>query len=568
MKLADLADAFWSGAATDKRAPSNLEFAIAYDSFVVSLEQPREIWGAIRARGAGPTQRGLQLLALIEQLDDVARTLVALREIVNLVGSEKWFNEVRQSYVEAIHSLTELTHEIAAAIAVHGKRVDPAGLRSVFEKVSTAVAAQPQEYSTALFERTELEQTAKHLIEQVLDLAEMVSELKSGHPHFREPPEARFGPRPKAFDPITEIRNNISFRSTSFRHALRLGFASALASLVASAFHLVRGYWIPMTVVLVLKPSFGGTLQRSVQRITGTVLGAFIAAMLLLFIKDQRLLVAWLAALAFATFSLRNHNYGLFALALTPMIMLMLDLSRPVTVVDSFLRILHTIIGSALALLSGYVFFPMWESRRLPLHIADALNAEAAFLRALGNALRGQKERPISEFRRDAAVAVSNAATAGQRLLTEPPHRRGDVEASAAAINYCRRILHALAAISDYLTRGSVRLEDHLLIRLVDALAQALDSLATSLRKGTEPERLSGLSELCGWLKGALPALSLRQEETPNLTVDNPGKNEAQAWLFYHLENVSNLALAVREVLVRLIQFEPRIRQTRKAIPE
>jgi hypothetical protein len=79
---------------------------------------------------------------------------------------------------------------------------------------------------------------------------------------------------------------------------------------------------------------------------------------------------------------------------------------------------------------------------------------------------------------------------------------------------------------------------------------------------------LSGLSELCGWLKGALPALSLRQEETPNLTVDNPGKNETQAWLFYHLENVSNLTLAVREVLVRLIQFEPRIRQTRKPIPE
>jgi hypothetical protein len=60
--------------------------------------------------------------------------------------------------------------------------------------------------------------------------------------------------------------------------------------------------------------------------------------------------------------------------------MLMLDLAHPVTVTDGFLRILHTIIGSLLALLSGYLFFPMWESRRLPAHIAEALRAEAAFL--------------------------------------------------------------------------------------------------------------------------------------------------------------------------------------------
>src|SRR6202040_644596 len=153
--------------------------------------------------------------------------------------------------------------------------------------------------------------------------------------------------------------------------------------------------------------------------------------------------VLWaiLSVLAFATFALRNFNYTLFALALTPMVLLMLDIAHPITVGDSFLRVLHTIIGSALALLSGYLLFPLWESRRLPLHLAEALRAESAFLRALREAMLGQKERPISEFRRDAAVAVSNASIAGQRLLSEPPDRRGDVESSLAAVNYCRHLL-------------------------------------------------------------------------------------------------------------------------------
>ena len=567
-KLADLAEAFWSGAPTTERAATNLEFAVAYDGFIKSLEDPRNIWGAVRAGRAGPTLRSMQLLALIEQLDDVARTVVALREIINLVGKEKWFNEVRESYMDMTRSLSQLGREMAAAVAVRGKNVDPAGLRSAFQKVRSTLAAESQEHSPSLLQRKELERTTKHLIEQVSDLAETVSELKSGHPHFRVPPEARFGPRPKRFDPIAEIRNNLSLRSSSFRHALRLGVASAVGSLMASGFHLVRGYWIPMTVVLVLKPNFGGTLQRSVQRITGTVLGALIAAILLLVLKNPWLLLAAVAALAFATFSLRNRNYGLFALALTPMIMLMLDLARPVTVTDSFLRILHTIIGSLLALLSGYLLFPMWERHRLPLHIAEALQADAAFLRALRDALRGQEERPMSEFRRDAAVAVSNAATAGQRLLTEPPNRRGDVEAAAAAINYCRRILYALAAISEYLTRESIRLESDDLTKLIDDLARAFEHLATSIQLGGDARQFPDFSEFSLRLENALHASPLEMREAANLPVENPKSDEVQAWLFYHLKNVSDLTLAIREVLSRLVESEARIPERKKAVLE
>ena len=124
--------------------------------------------------------------------------------------------------------------------------------------------------------------STKHLIEQASALATTVSELNSAEQFFQEPPEARFGPRPKTFDPLVEIRNNLSFRSNSFRHALRLGVATVIGGLLAAAEHLIRGYWIPMTVVIVLKPNFGGTLQRSVQRITGTVLGALLAALLML----------------------------------------------------------------------------------------------------------------------------------------------------------------------------------------------------------------------------------------------------------------------------------------------
>ncbi len=552
-RLANLGAVFWSGAAAPGRSPNNLDFALAYDGVMTSLERSRSIWGALRARRAGPTVRSMRLLALIEQLDDVARTLVTLREELNPLGPEDWFGEIRETLVRLTESLTHLSTEIAAAVAVAGRDVDPTELQDAFQILERSMASKSQK--EALFQRKEIYRTSKHLVEQATALARIVSELNSGHQGYSEPPEARFGPRPKTFYPLVEIRNSLTFRSSSFRHALRLGVASALGGLLASAEHLARGYWIPMTVVIVLKPNFGGTMQRSVQRITGTILGALLAALIMLGSPEPWLLWSVLPALVFATFALRNVNYTLFSLALTPTVLLMLDIAHPISVTDSFLRVLYTIIGSILALLSGYLLFPLWERHRLPIVIAEALRAEAAFLRALRDAMLGKKERPISEFRQDAAIAVSNASTAGQRLLSEPADRRGDVEASLAAVNYSRRILHALAAISDYPTRKSIRFKSEELTGFFQALAQALDDLANSLVNQTEPKRLSKLSILLEQLENTFPAASGKIQKDSETSAGAEQASMTGASLFYHLKNAVELTLATREVVLRLSKF-------------
>lgn len=566
-KLANLAEAFWLGAATVERPATNFQFAAAYDDFMTGLERSRNLWGALRMRRAGPTTRGMQLLLLIEQLDDVGRTLVALRETVNLVGREPWFTEFRPRVEGLTHGLAELGRETSEAITVRGRNVGASGIRNLSQTLEARLKVKADQGSPDSFQRKELARAIKHLVEQFLMLAEIVSELRSGQPNLRAPPEARFGPRPQTFRPITEIRNSLSFRSTSFRHALRLGTATTLAALLASVFHIGRAYWIPMTVVLVLKPNFGGTLQRSVQRITGTLLGALLAALLLFFCRDPWLLVLGVAVLAGATFTLRNSNYGLFAMALTPLVMLMLDLAHPGTVTDSFLRIFHTMIGSLLALLCGYLLFPALEVRRFPAQIAAAIRAEAAFLRAFGKLVLGKEQRPMAEFRRDAAVAVSNARTAGERLLAEPPHLRGDVEAALTAVNYCRQILHALAAISDYPAREPIRLQPghaaELLLRLIETLAGTLEDLAASLQAGTDPEQLQRkLSALTDELEelvrtGGAPG----QGTAPSPARTQLKTDDTIAWLFYHLHHISDLTLGAREVVHRLLRSEANRRQ-------
>jgi uncharacterized membrane protein YccC len=549
LKLANLVDVFWTGVASQDRLATNFEFAAAYDSLMNSLEQCRDIWGAVRARRGGPTTRSMQLLSLIEEVDDIARILIALREVVNLGAKEKWLEDVRRSLLEFTSSLSGIFRECSEAVAIRGRNVTLGELDSVLHQIDLM---HPSNEADAHSGCQELQRTIRHLITQVRDLAEVIGELKSGSPNVREPPEAKFGPRLKRkINPLLEIRNNITLRSTSFRHALRLGVATGLGGLLASVFHLTRGYWIPMTVVIVLKPNFGGTLQRSVQRVTGTICGALLAVFLLLFFKDSVFLLPILAVLAFAAFTLRNRNYGLFALALTPMVMVMLDVAHPITVSDSLFRILYTVIGSFVALVAGFLLFPTWESSRLPVHIAEALKSEVAFARALRDAIKHKEERPISEFRRDAALKVSNAATAAQRLLGEPPNRRGDVEAALATVNYTRQILLGLAAISDYPTRGTIHIESAKISGLLETLAIAFGDLAQAVEKREEPPRFPVVPEVLGRLeKRKFNAAEMDPKST---------SSDADEWLVYHLANVLQLTLATREAIARLIRSERRL---------
>ena len=57
LKLAELLEAFWSGTTAGDRPVNNLGFALAFDSFITQLESARTIWGAIRARRAGPAEK-------------------------------------------------------------------------------------------------------------------------------------------------------------------------------------------------------------------------------------------------------------------------------------------------------------------------------------------------------------------------------------------------------------------------------------------------------------------------------------------------------------------------------
>ncbi|MEG9437390.1 FUSC family protein [Edaphobacter sp. HDX4] len=119
------------------------------------------------------------------------------------------------------------------------------------------------------------------------------------------------------------LRANLSLQSAVFRHAVRLTICLTIANIIARATGWRHAYWIPMTVVLLLRPDFAGTFSRGLQRIAGTIVGLVIATALFHFLPETVGIQA--ALIGICVFLLRwlgPANYGFFAIGVTAAIVL------------------------------------------------------------------------------------------------------------------------------------------------------------------------------------------------------------------------------------------------------
>lgn len=82
---------------------------------------------------------------------------------------------------------------------------------------------------------------------------------------------------------LPALKSYLSLKSPALRNAGRLSVMLSVASLMGTALHLPKSYWILMTVLLVTQNGYGATRLRIVNRSVGTVVGLIIAGVALHF---------------------------------------------------------------------------------------------------------------------------------------------------------------------------------------------------------------------------------------------------------------------------------------------
>ncbi len=227
--------------------------------------------------------------------------------------------------------------------------------------------------------------------------------------------ERSLPPALRGDSPWVQLRANLNMESAAFRHALRMGVALALGVAVERYLGLAHGYWLPMTLAIVLRADFAATLSFGVQRALGTVLGLLLTTLLLNLGGGMLLSILLLGALAFLFRWLGNSNYLLAVAALTGAVVILLAMAGESAAQSMHDRLIATLLACGAAL-GGYLLWPTWERTRIQPALAAMLRAYADYLAAL----TGADARRLAHMRAASRLARVNALASLERLRGEP----------------------------------------------------------------------------------------------------------------------------------------------------
>jgi len=217
--------------------------------------------------------------------------------------------------------------------------------------------------------------------------------------------------------------------SPVFRFALRVSMAIAAGLAIGAMLpYKAHSYWIVLTIVIILKPSFSMTKQRRSDRIVGTIIGCIITAVVLKFMDHPAaiLTVLVLSSIATPTFIYLRYRYA--AIAVSVMILLWMYLVAPSSNLISE-RLVDTFVGAAIATAFSFVL-ANWEYQSLPHLVKLVLSVNLSYMEASFDLLQGKYRNDfiyrIQRKRLMEALAALSAALV--RMLDEPESKQRAAE--------------------------------------------------------------------------------------------------------------------------------------------
>lgn len=208
------------------------------------------------------------------------------------------------------------------------------------------------------------------------------------------------------------------------RHALRLALAGSLSLVPAQLWHLDHGYWVAVTVIMVLSPQLQTTRQVSLKRFAGSLAGALCACVIGLLHPAPAVALGISAAFLAGAYASRLAGQpAAFAFCLTPAVILFSWVGTPAIDSSHFaaLRGIDTALGCLIALATYYVLAPRVEMSRVFRHAVDAVAVNAVYLRAAFAASRvADAAKPPAVPRLEALrIAAGRASTRAEHTLAQ-----------------------------------------------------------------------------------------------------------------------------------------------------
>lgn len=257
---------------------------------------------------------------------------------------------------------------------------------------------------------------------------------------------------PQDYDPKLLIEN-FNFGSPIFKHSLRLAIVVLVGFGIGLYFSFENAYWIILTIVVIMRPNYGLTKDRSKQRILGTLIGAVIALGIVLVVKNQVVYgVLGLFSLTLA-FSLLQRNYRTAAVFITLSIIFIYSLLKPDVFSVIQFRVIDTVLGAGLAALGNILLWPAWESQHIKSVIAESIRANKTYLQEIDAFYHKKGSLPTSYklSRKKAFLEMGNLSASFQRMTQEPKFRQKELGQLYKIVGLNQTFLSALASLGTFI---------------------------------------------------------------------------------------------------------------------
>lgn len=258
---------------------------------------------------------------------------------------------------------------------------------------------------------------------------------------------------------MTTLEANMTGHSAAFRHALRMAIILAIAVLFYELLKLPRGYWVPLTTLVILKPDFFSTVIRGTGRVLGTMVGVVLAtALLAVSIHSEIMVLILLIGFSVALYTVFSYNYTLFSAFMTAEIVILLsffDHLSPAATIEE--RLFDTILGAFLALMS-YLLWPRWQRTSVPTAIAELMESQRLYLQFLiaryGSSALTQEQTAFYQLQ--IQLARTNAISSLNHVISGRDRRPLDIDAASGLLTALHRFLEGLQVFQVYCVQKSL----------------------------------------------------------------------------------------------------------------
>jgi uncharacterized membrane protein YccC len=245
-------------------------------------------------------------------------------------------------------------------------------------------------------------------------------------------------------------RQQLDRRSAILRSAVRGAAGLSIAVGLATALEVQHSFWVVLGSLSVLRSSALGTGKTAVRAVLGTALGVAISAVVLLGLGSNPA-VLWtllpvtilLAAIAPSAISFVAGQAGF-----TLVVVVLFSIIAPGGLDVGLIRIEDVVLGCAVSVVVGALFWPRGAAVALGIALDDAYGAASDRVRALVHTLTG---RPIADGKDRALAARQRLDNAFRQYLAEPGAKRiglDDVAALAGAATRLRLVADSLEELS------------------------------------------------------------------------------------------------------------------------